>query len=228
MAGPVYAAYRMTVACRPCPLDSVGWNRSPVDPPARVEIHAAPPPPAQIRAKVWLLFGKWLSLMPKSMQGNIFVYGLVGALAIALLVAAFTDIRRRQIDNWLNAAIALAAPAYWWAAGLSLWPDIAMQVGLAAATFLVLAGLFALRLMGGGDVKLLSALALWLAPGMFVKLLVIMSLLGGFLTIVFAAWHYTVTRKRDAKIPYGVAIACAGLITLAPVLEAGWRSVNGA
>lgn len=165
--------------------------------------------------------------MPKSMQGNIFVYGLVGALAIALLVAAFTDIRRRQIDNWLNAAIALAAPAYWWAAGLSLWPDIAMQVGLAAATFLVLAGLFALRLMGGGDVKLLSALALWLAPGMFVKLLVIMSLLGGFLTIVFAAWHYTVTRRRDAKIPYGVAIACAGLITLAPVLEAGWRSVNG-
>ena len=43
------------------------------------------------------------------MQGNIFIYGLVGALAIALLVAAFTDIRRRQIDNWLNAAVALGA-----------------------------------------------------------------------------------------------------------------------
>lgn len=166
--------------------------------------------------------------MPQVMEGNIFVYGLVGALAIALLVAAFTDIRRRQIDNWLNATIALAAPAYWWAAGLSLWPGVAMQVGIALLAFVLLAGLFALKLMGGGDVKLLSALALWLAPMTFLKLLLIMSLLGGLLTVVMAAWHYTVTRRRDAKIPYGVAIASAGLITLAPVLEAGWRSVTGA
>ena len=162
------------------------------------------------------------------MQGNTIVYGLVGALAIALLVAAFTDIRRRQIDNWLNAAIALGAPAYWWAAGLSLWPDVAMQVGVALLAFVALAGLFALKLMGGGDVKLLAALALWVPPLGFVKLLVIMSLLGGLLTIVVAAWQYTVTRRRDAKIPYGVAIASAGLITLAPMLEAGWRSVTGA
>lgn len=162
------------------------------------------------------------------MQGNFIVYGLVGALAIALLVAAFTDIRRRQIDNWLNAAIALAAPAYWWAAGLAVWPDMAMQLGLALLTFVVLAGLFALKLMGGGDVKLLSALALWIAPMTFLKLLLIMSLIGGALTILMAMWHFTVTRRRDAKIPYGVAIAAAGLITLAPVLEAGWRSVTGA
>ena len=53
-------------------------------------------------------------------------------------------------------------------------------------------------------------------------------LFAGLLTIVVAAWHYTVTRRRDAKIPYGVAIASAGLITLAPMLEAGWRSVTGA
>ncbi len=37
------------------------------------------------------------------------VYGLAGVLAIALLIAAFTDLRRRQIDNWLNAAIAALA-----------------------------------------------------------------------------------------------------------------------
>lgn len=162
------------------------------------------------------------------MQGNIFVYGLVGALAIALLVAAFTDIRRRQIDNWLNAAIALSAPVYWWAAGLSLWPDIAIQLGLTLGVFIALAGLFALKMMGGGDVKLLSALALWLAPMSFLKLFIVMSLLGAFLTIVTVAWHFTLTRRRDAKIPYGVAIAVAGLITLAPTLEAGWRSVTGA
>jgi prepilin peptidase CpaA len=52
-------------------------------------------------------------------------------LAIALLYAAFTDIRRRQIDNWLNAAIALLAPVYWWAQGLTLWPGMALQLGVA-------------------------------------------------------------------------------------------------
>ncbi|OZA90617.1 MAG: peptidase, partial [Erythrobacter sp. 34-65-8] len=98
------------------------------------------------------------------MQGDYFQYGLLGALAIGLLVAAFTDIRRRQIDNWLNGAIVCAAPLWWWASGLSLWPDVAIQLGIALAAFIVLAGLFALRAMGGGDVKLLTALALWIEP----------------------------------------------------------------
>ena len=50
------------------------------------------------------------------MQGSLFSYGLLAALAIALLVAAFTDWRRRQIDNKLTAAIALTAPLFWLAA----------------------------------------------------------------------------------------------------------------
>ena len=79
-----------------------------------------------------------------------FRYILLGGLAIALLVAAVTDMRRRQIDNWLNAAIALAAPLFWWASGLSLWPGVAWQLGIAAITFAVTAGLFAMRAMGGG------------------------------------------------------------------------------
>jgi prepilin peptidase CpaA len=138
-------------------------------------------------------------------------YGLLAALAIALLTAAFTDLRNRHIYNWLNAAIALGAPLYWWASGLSLWPAVALQLGVAAATFAVLAGLFALRAMGGGDVKLLTALALWIEPIPFVRLLVMMALLGGVLTIVFGAWHIARRRKDRLAIPYGVAIALAGL-----------------
>lgn len=152
-----------------------------------------------------------------------FQYVLLGGLAIALLVAAFTDIRRRQIDNWLNAAIAIAAPAFWWASGLSLWPGVAWQIGIAAITFAVCAGLFALRAMGGGDVKLLTALALWIAPPLFLKLVVIMALLGGVLTLVLGAWHIARRRRDRLAIPYGVAISAAGLWVLAgqyaPVLE---------
>jgi len=140
-----------------------------------------------------------------------FKYGLLAGLAIALLVAAFTDLRSRQIGNKLNAAIALGAPLFWWASGLALWPDVAIQVGVALAAFAVLAALFAFGAMGGGDVKLLTALALWVQPDWFLKLLVVMALLGGALTIVLAAVHMLRGRKDKLAIPYGVAIACAGL-----------------
>lgn len=148
------------------------------------------------------------------MPDGSFAYGLLGALAIALLVAACTDIRRRQIDNWLNAGIALGAPLFWWASGLTLWPGVAWQLGVAAITFAVLLGLFALRAMGGGDVKLLTALALWIEPTWFVRLLVIMALIGGVLTIVLWAWHALRKRRDRIAVPYGVAISSAGLWVL--------------
>lgn len=152
------------------------------------------------------------------------VYGLVGLLAIALLFAAFTDIRRRQIDNWLNGAIAAAAPLYWWAQGLHLWPDVALQLAVAIVAFLALAGLFALRMMGGGDVKLLTALALWLPARHFLELLLIMALVGGVLTLGMGMWHVTRRRKGHLKIPYGVAIASGGLWVLASM---HWTALHG-
>ena len=143
-----------------------------------------------------------------------FKYGLLAALAIALLVAAVTDLRSRQIGNWLNGGIALAAPLFWWANGLALWPDVALQLGVALGTFAVLAVLFALKAMGGGDVKLLTALALWIEPMLFLKLVIVMALVGGVLTLVFGAWHIMRRQREKIAIPYGVAIAMAGLWVL--------------
>ncbi len=148
------------------------------------------------------------------MQGGYFSYGLLAALAIALLTAAFTDLRRRQIDNWLNAAIALAAPLFWLASGQT-WVDIGFHLVIALVMFIMLAGLFALRAMGGGDVKLLTALALWIEPVWFVKLLMVMSVLGGLLTLIVAALHFVRRREGRIAVPYGIAISCAGLWALA-------------
>ncbi len=141
-------------------------------------------------------------------------YGLLIALAIALLVAAFTDLRRRQIDNGLNLAIVIGAPLYWWASGMTPYPEVVMQLGVALAVFAVLAGLFALNMMGGGDVKLLTALALWIAPAMFLKLLVVMALVGGLLTIVMGIAHMMKRQRDRIAVPYGVAIAIGGLWVL--------------
>lgn len=147
------------------------------------------------------------------MHSQEIAYGLLAGLAIALLLAAFTDLRRRQIDNGLNAGIALAAPLFWWASGLG-WAGIGWQLVLAGGSFAVLCGLFALRAMGGGDVKLLTSLALWIRPEWFGHLVMIMALSGGALTVGFAAWHIARRQTGRIAIPYGVAIAGAGLWTL--------------
>jgi len=158
------------------------------------------------------------------MQGPLLSYGLLGALAIALVVAAFTDMRRRQIDNWLNGAIALAAPLYWWACGMGL-AQMGWQLALALGSFIVLAALFALRAMGGGDVKLISALALWIKPALFMNLLMVMALAGGVLTLALAFWHIARRQRDRIAVPYGIAIAIGGLWVLAadylPLIESG-------
>lgn len=148
------------------------------------------------------------------MQATIFNYLLLAGLGCALAFAAFTDLRARRIDNKLNAAIALTAPLFWWASGMALWPDIATQLGLALGVFAVLCVLFALNIMGGGDVKLLTALALWIRPDWFMQLLIVMALAGGVLTVVMGAWHTMRRRKDKLVIPYGVAIAAAGFWVL--------------
>lgn len=146
---------------------------------------------------------------------NTISYGLLAALAIALLVAAFTDIRRRQIDNWLNLAIAAGAPFYWWASGDYGWWDVAAQIGIAVGAFAVLAGLWSFKVMGGGDVKLLTVLALWLPFYEYMQLLLIMAIAGGALTILLVFWHVARRQRERIAVPYGVAIAVGGLWTLA-------------
>jgi prepilin peptidase CpaA len=148
------------------------------------------------------------------MQGGLITYGLLSALAIALLVAAVTDIRRRQIDNWLNLAIALGAPLFWLATGLPL-AAIGWQFAVALGSFVIFAGMFAMGWMGGGDVKLLTALALWIHPWWFAQVIVVMAIAGGVLTLGYLAWHFAARRPDKPAIPYGIAISGAGLWALA-------------
>lgn len=155
------------------------------------------------------------------MQGGYFTYGLLVALAIALLVAAFTDLRSRTISNKLTAAIALCAPLFWLVQPDFSWIDVAWQLGVASLTLLILAGFFAAGWMGGGDVKLLTALALWVRPADFGALVIYMAVIGGVLTLVFGAWHIARRQRDRIAVPYGVAIAAAGIIVLFPALQHG-------
>lgn len=164
------------------------------------------------------------------MSGGLFSYALLAALAIALLTAAVTDLRRREIDNWLNTAIAVTAPLWWLSMGFS-WLEVGFQVALALITFLLACVLFAIRQMGGGDVKLLAALALWFTPLSFVQVIVLMAVIGGGASVAMAALNMKRFRGeilRDVLAAF-VALAwiwgaCAMVLALAlhrPLVDAG-------
>ena len=147
-------------------------------------------------------------------MGEIFVPALLTILVVLLVSAGVEDVRTREIANWKNAAIALLAPLWWVALGLPLWPGMALQFALGAGVLALFAVAFALGQMGGGDVKLLAALALWLPIQPLAWMLVLMSLLGGVLTLVMVADKAIRKSEGAIEIPYGIAIVAAGLIVL--------------
>ena len=148
------------------------------------------------------------------MTNAVFTEILVGLLALLLVIAAIIDVRTFTISNRLNLAVALLAPLFWWSVGLPLWPEVAIQVGMAAAVFLLFALAFYAGMMGGGDVKLAAALALWFSPITTAQLLVYMSIAGGVLTLVVLARHRLLKKPVRPRVPYGVAIAIGALAIL--------------
>lgn len=143
-----------------------------------------------------------------------------------LLSAAVIDLRRFVIPD----AVVVGLLGLWptWIA-LNGFGPVGFTILGAAAMFLLGLALFAGGLMGGGDVKLLTVLSLWAEPSGLLMFLLVTSVAGGLLSIV---WLLPLRRLmapvvgwseglRDNKqIPYGVAIAIGGL-TIAHRLWAG-------
>jgi prepilin peptidase CpaA len=148
------------------------------------------------------------------MGSGILAWLLPGIMGALLLSAGIQDVRTREIANWKNAAVAILAPVWWLAIGLDPWPGMAVQLAVGALVFALFVGAFAMGQMGGGDVKLIGALSLWLAPLRLLDMLLAMAVIGGALTLAMLVEHRL--RRCDAaiEVPYGVAIAIAGLLAL--------------
>lgn len=142
------------------------------------------------------------------------VLPLLILLALLLLVAATTDISSRVIPNALNLVVALLAVPWWFATGLT-GAEMGVQLIIASVVLAVFAGCFAIGMMGGGDVKLIAALALWLPLPQLMTMLVWMAIAGGVLTLAMLIVHRSRRSARALEIPYGVAIAAASLMLVA-------------
>jgi prepilin peptidase CpaA len=158
-------------------------------------------------------------------MGDVFLTLLLSALGLLLVSAGIEDARSRNIANWKNAAIALLAPLWWWANGLGFWPDVAIQLGIAGLVLTFFVGAYALGQMGGGDVKLLAALALWLPAQPLVGMLVLMSLVGGALTVVMLVERWTQLRGGITALPWRTIAPVA--LALAILLALGWAGWPG-
>ena len=94
---------------------------------------------------------------------------------------------------------------------MSLWPDIAIQIGVAIGFMVLFSIFFALNAMGGGDVKLIAALALWFPAIAFLQLLMVMSIVGGIITLGMWIGEKVWKSGKNIEVPYGVAISVAGI-----------------
>lgn len=142
-------------------------------------------------------------------------YLIAALLAVALVRAAWGDLQSRAIPNWLNITIAAGAPLWWWASGWAIWPDVAIQIGFAVGIFAIFAFCFAIGAMGGGDVKLITALSLWLPFVALTQMLFVMAVLGGIVTLFTLIIHKLRKHPGAPEVPYGVAISIAGLWVVA-------------
>ncbi|MFT3733371.1 MAG: prepilin peptidase [Hyphomicrobium sp.] len=142
---------------------------------------------------------------------------------VAMAFAAANDLFTMKIPNRIPLAL-LAGFAV--VALLSRMPlevfgtNIAIGIAVLAVTF----ALFAFNLLGGGDAKLVAAGALWIGAEHIFDYLVLITIFGGLLSVAILAYRKWVPaavvatphwanrlHTEKGPIPYGIAIAAAGL-----------------
>ncbi len=155
-------------------------------------------------------------------------------LAVACLIgllcwAAFSDFLKFIIPNQVCVAVAALYPLYVWAAV----PDVDWAGGIACGTIVFALGFvfFALRLTGGGDVKLLSAVSIWAGPTLVLPFLAVTAFAGGVVSLATLirvrlrpagriGFSMRETPAMRERVPYGVAIAVGGVYVAVQLMGA--------
>ena len=114
-------------------------------------------------------------------------YGLLMcAPVVGLLIAAATiDWRHRRIPNWLTFSLLLSGLAQSFAPHATVTP-LGAVLGMLTGFGLTFA-LFALRAVGGGDVKLLAGIGAWFGPQWALALFCVEAIIGMLMVLAQAA-----------------------------------------
>lgn len=145
---------------------------------------------------------------------------VAGLLASVLIVACLTDIKQRIIPNWTVASIiALYIPWVFVGQGVS----VPLSLAAAVIALLVTVPFCAFGLLGPGDSKLFTAVALFVGLGKLAELSLATAMAGGILALIMILSHPThalvmlgMRGRADfgQNVPYGVAIALSALVVV--------------
>lgn len=159
-----------------------------------------------------------------------------GVLMLVLLIALYTDISQRKIFNWLTFP-AIGLGLGFTVGELLLFKNVAVLQGLligVSITALVFGIPTWLGWLGGGDFKLVMAVATLTAGRQTLEILFSISLVGAVMALLTLIWKgsmlkglrgmfrliskprsSSITDENEITIPYGIAIS---LGTLLPIL----------
>ena len=135
-------------------------------------------------------------------------------LAAALVAAAIQDAVQLRISNLLSGFVLVLGVVAAILSGfeLAVWQNLlVLMITLAVGTVM-----FSRGILGGGDVKLLAAVMLWVNLAVSLRLIVSIFIFGGILALIIifgraaspkALVDRVAVLKPKAGIPYGIAIA---------------------
>jgi len=167
---------------------------------------------------------------------------MVAALPLVLfpfcvIAAALSDIRSFKIPNGLSVALIAGFAVAALVTGMDM-AALGNHALTAAAVLVIGFVLFCLNIFGAGDVKILTAIALWFGWPSFLPCLIYIGLAGGILSAAIiaarqfarffpglSAWFRplaVLAAAKKLKAPYGVAICIGTLLTFdrSPLFEA--------
>ncbi len=151
---------------------------------------------------------------------------VTGAVVVATLVyALWRDTIEFRIPNWISVVIILAYVVEAALTGRALHNWL-WDASMATVVLLIGYALYSISGFGAGDVKLMTAVALFVTVDHFLSFVLGTMLLGGVVSLVILTANYvkdivpvggrysTWLDRYRAFMPYGVAIAIAGILVI--------------
>lgn len=125
-------------------------------------------------------------------------------IATFSIFVVYSDIKHRKIANKTCLLLSIFCGAY---------AFIYSEIQILIPIVILLAGivLSVLRILGGGDTKLLAAYSLAIDPNLFLSVLIIIGISGGLLSLIYLL-IYKNLKNNQASLPYAIPIAIGGSI----------------
>jgi prepilin peptidase CpaA len=143
---------------------------------------------------------------------EIYALVIIAATSCILVYVAIADLQNYTIKNEL--VLLLAALYFIYVFATDRWDEVLSHIGIALLAFLGLLASYSYRLLGGGDVKLLTVAFLWVGVEcafLFAVAMLVMS--GVHVGLVYIGALGAQTTNGRKRIPYAPAIA-GGLVVV--------------